>query len=58
MCFGNIEACESILVDPQNKIMKTENEHNRSSLNTLEAKSSLGDNFFYFNPDRNPAQRI
>ena len=32
MCFWNIEACKSILVDPKNKIVNIENEHNRSSL--------------------------
>ena len=30
--FWNIEACKSILVDPKNKIVNIENEHNRSSL--------------------------
>ena len=32
MCFTNFEACKSILVDPKNTIMNTENEHNRSPL--------------------------
>lgn len=35
MCFWNIEAYRSILVDPKNKIMKCENEHNRASLKEL-----------------------
>ena len=32
ICFWNIEACQSILIDPKNKMMNIENEHNRSSL--------------------------
>ena len=33
MFFFNIEACTSILVDPKNKMINIENEHNRSFLN-------------------------